>query len=301
MELNINSTSTGSNAAAPALSASDATDKPFIRIEPAGKGANLNLREFWAYRELLYFFTWRDLKVRYKQTALGGLWAIIQPLFTMIIFSVIFGKVGRMAEGLSVPYPIWSFAALVPWFFFASGMTSASISMTSNVNLVKKIYFPRLTMPIAPILSSGVDFLISFVVLLLMMVYFHSKPTVNVIWLPFFVLLAGVTALGVGLWMAAINVRYRDVKYVMPFITQVWLFVTPIAWQSQKLSEPWLTLQGINPMSGVVEGFRWALLGQKVPDSFGIMIAISSVAAVAILISGAFYFKRMEAHFADIA
>lgn len=271
-----------------------------VRLQPTAGWAQVNLRELWAYRELLFFLMWRDIKVRYKQTALGASWAIIQPFCMMVVFTVFFGRMGKMAEGLAVPYPIWSFSALVPWFFFAGGLIGASNSIVLNARLVKKIYFPRLTLPIATVLSNAVDMLIAFAVLLGMMVYYRIVPTVNIIWLPAFVLLAYVTSIGVGLWAAAINVKYRDVKHAMPFITQFWLFATPIAWQSRKLPEPWLTLYGLNPMAGVVEGFRWALLGETAAPAPGAMVAVSCLAALALLVSGAVYFCRMEKTFADI-
>jgi lipopolysaccharide transport system permease protein len=270
---------------------------PTLRIAPSKGWVSLKLGELWEYRELLYFLVWRDIKVRYKQTALGAAWAIIQPVFTMLVFSLFFGHLGKMPSD-GIPYPIFSFAALVPWTFFANGLGQSSNSLVGNANLITKIYFPRLIVPLASVFSGIVDFLLAFIVLLLMMFYYGLVPTLNVFWLPLFVLLALVTSLGVGLWFSALNVEYRDVRYVVPFITQFWLFATPIAYPSSLLSEPWRTLYALNPMVGVVEGFRWALLGtQTMP---GPIIAVSSTVALVILVTGAFYFRRMEKTFADI-
>lgn len=270
---------------------------PELLIEPSRGWVSLGLREVWAYRELLYFLTWRDIKVRYKQTALGASWAIIQPLFTMVIFSLFFGHLAKIPSD-GVPYPIFSFAALVPWTFFATGLSGASNSLVGSANLISKVYFPRLTIPISTVLSGVVDFAIAFAVLLGMMLYYGIVPTVNVIWLPLFLLLALVTSLGVGLWLSALNVQFRDVRYVVPFLTQAWMFATPIVYPSSMLSEPWRTIYGLNPMVGVVEGFRWALLGTKTAP--GAIIVASSLAAIAILVSGAYYFRRMEKTFADV-
>ena len=273
------------------------TVEPALRIEPSHGWVSLKLRELWEYRELLYFLTWRDIKVRYKQTALGAAWAIIQPFFTMVVFSLFFGKLARMPSD-GIPYPIFSYAALVPWTFFANGLTQSANSLVGSANLIKKVYFPRLVVPISSVLSGLVDFVLAFVVLLGMMIYFGVAPTWNVLWLPLLVLLAFVTALGVGLWLSALNVQFRDVRYTVPFLTQFWLFATPIAYPSSLLSEPWRTLYGINPMVGVVEGFRWALLDTNTAP--GPMIFVSAAAALGILISGLFYFRRMERTFADV-
>ncbi len=272
-------------------------DAPHIHVEPSKGWISLDLREVWSYRELLYFLIWRDIKVRYKQTILGAAWAILQPLFTMVVFSIFFGRLaGVPSDG--IPYPIFSFAALVPWTFFANGLNQAANSLVGNANLIKKVYFPRLIMPIASALAGIVDFGIAFIVLLGMMFFYGIIPSVNIIWLPVFLLLALITALGVGLWLSAMNVQFRDVRYIAPFLTQFWLYATPVAYPSSMLPEPWRTLYGINPMVGVVEGFRWALLGIK--TSPGPMILVSAVAALGILISGAYYFRRMEKTFADV-
>ncbi len=271
--------------------------KQIVRIEPLQGWIPLKLREFWNYRERLYFLIWRDVKVRYKQTVLGACWAIIQPLLTMVVFSIFFGRLGKIPSD-GVPYPLFSFAALVPWTFFANGLNQSASSLVSSSDLIKKVYFPRLTIPIATVLSGTVDFALSLAVLLVMILFYGLMPTSQVIWLPFFLLLALVTSMGVGLWLSALNVEYRDVRYVVPFLTQFWLFATPIAYPSSLLSEPWRTIYGLNPMTGVVEGFRWALLGTNTAPRP--IIAVSSLAAIAILISGAFYFRRMEKSFADI-
>jgi lipopolysaccharide transport system permease protein len=255
------------------------------------------LRELWEFRELLYFFAWRDVKVRYRQTVMGALWAIIQPLFTMVIFSLFFGRLAKIpAEG--VPYPVFSFAALVPWTFFANALTQASNSLVVSSDMIKKIYFPRLALPIATVLAGVVDFVLAFLVLLGIMLYYGLVPTINILWLPFFLLLALITSLGVSLWLSAMNVQFRDVRYTLPFLSQAWLFVTPIAYPSSLLSEPWRTLYGLNPMAGVVEGFRWALLGTD--SAPGPMTIVSSLVALLVLVSGAFYFRRMEQGFADV-
>lgn len=274
-----------------------ATPVPVVRIQPSRGWANLRLGDVWEYRELLYFLAWRDVKVRYKQTALGATWAILQPFLTMVVFSVFFGHLARMpSEG--VPYPIFSFTALVPWTFFANGLTMSSNSLVANANLISKVYFPRLVVPIAGVLSGIVDFVLAFIVLLGMMAYFHVTPTVNVVFLPLFLLLALVAALGVGIWLAALNVEFRDVRYVVPFLVQIWLFATPIAYASSLLHGPWRTLYGLNPMVGVVEGFRWALLGTRV--DVGPSVVLSAVVSLLLLFTGALYFRRMEKTFADV-
>jgi len=270
---------------------------PTLVIRPSRGWVSLKLGELWEYRELLYFLVWRDVKVRYKQTALGAAWAVIQPFFTMVVFAIFFGRLAKIPSD-GIPYPIFAYAALVPWTFFANGLTQSSNSLVGSANLITKVYFPRLTIPIATVLSGVVDFVIAFVVLLGMMGYYGLLPTLNVVWLPLFLLLALATSLGVGLWLSALNVEYRDVRYVVPFLTQFWLFATPIAYPSSLLHEPWRTIYGLNPMVGVVEGFRWALLGaETVP---GPIVAVSSLAALIILVGGAFYFRRMEKTFADV-
>jgi len=270
---------------------------PILHIQPSRGWVSLRLRELWEYRELLYFLTWRDIEIRYKQTALGAAWAIIQPLFTMLVFSLFFGKLAKVPSD-GIPYPIFCYAALVPWTFFANGLTQSSNSLVGSSNLLTKVYFPRLTIPLATVFSGVVDFLLAFGILLVMMIFYGVPITFKVLWFPVFLSLALVTSLGVGLWLSALNVQYRDVRYVVPFITQFWMLATPIAYPSSLLSEPWRTIYGLNPMAGVIEGFRWALLGSRI--SVGPLLAVSSVAAFLIMIGGAFYFRKMERTFADI-
>jgi len=270
---------------------------PLTVIEPRQGWIDLGLKELSESRELLFFLVWRDLKVRYKQTVLGAAWAVLQPLLTMVLFSLFFGRLAKMPSD-GIPYPLFSYAALVPWTLFATSLTNASNSLVGNANLLRKVYFPRLTIPVASVLACLVDFAIAFVVLLGMIAAYGRGPTGAVVWLPLLLLLALITSLGAGLWLAALNVQFRDVRYTVPFLTQLWLFATPIAYPSSLLTEPWRTVYSINPMVGVVEGFRWALLGtDTVP---GPMILVSSVAGIALLISGALYFRRMERTFADV-
>ena len=266
-------------------------------ILPSRGWVSLKLGELWAYRELLYFFIWRDVKVRYKQTALGVVWAVLQPFFTMVIFSLFFGRLAKMpSDGL--PYPLFSYAALIPWTFFANGLNQASNSLVVNSNLINKVYFPRLTIPIASVLGGLVDFVPAFLMLLGMMAYFEIYPTVHLIWIPAFLLLALVTSLAVSIGLAALNVHYRDVRHTVPFLVQCWLFATPIAYPSSLLPEAWRAVYAINPMVGVVEGFRWALLGADTTP--GPMILVSSLAALTLLFGAAFYFRRLERSFADV-
>ena len=269
-----------------------------LSSKPSKGWVSLDLQRLWQYRELLYFLTWRDVKVRYKQTVLGAAWAIIQPLMTMIVFTLFFGNLANIPSD-DIPYPIFSYAALVPWGFFASGLAKSSNSLVANSNLLKKIYFPRLIIPISNVLSGFVDFVLAFIVLLLMMPIFGTLPTINIIWLPFFLLLAAVSSLGVGLWLSAMNVQFRDVRYIVPFITQLWLFITPIAYPSSLIENEALRfIYGLNPMAGVVEGFRWALLGTDTAP--GVVIIASSLVAVLLFVSGMYYFRRLEKNFADV-
>ncbi|MEP7340244.1 MAG: ABC transporter permease, partial [Acidobacteriota bacterium] len=244
---------------------------------------------------LLYFLIWRDIKVRYKQTALGVVWAILQPFLTMLIFTFIRGLAKIPSDG--IPYPVFCFAALVPWTFFANGLTQSSNSLVGSSNLITKVYFPRLTIPLATVLSGAIDVLLAFGLLLVMMAYYGVAPSWQIVYLPLFLLLALITSLGVGLWLSALNVQYRDVRYVVPFLTQFWMLATPIAYPSSLIREPWRTVFGLNPMAGVVEGFRWALLGTAAP---GKLMIVSSFVAVVVLVGGAFYFRRMEKTFADV-
>jgi lipopolysaccharide transport system permease protein len=270
---------------------------PVVVVRPSSGWVPIRFKELWQYRELVYFLTWRDIKVRYKQTVLGMAWAIIQPLFTMIVFSIFFGRLAKIPSD-GIPYPLFSFAALVPWTFFANGLNSSANSLVASARLITKAYFPRLVMPIATIFAGLVDFALAFLVLIAMMLFYGVYPPIQILALPALLLLVCITALGTGLWLCALNVEFRDVRYVVPFITQFWLFATPVAYPSSLLREPWRTIYGLNPMAGVVEGFRWILLGTEAPP-LG-TITVSVVVAIAVLISGAFYFRRMEKTFVDV-
>jgi lipopolysaccharide transport system permease protein len=281
-----------------ASASSPGSTAPVIRIEAARAWPSLKLGELWAYREVIYFLVWRDIKVRYKQTVLGAGWAMIQPLFSMLLFSLFFGRLARVPSD-GIPYPLFSFCALVPWSYFSNGLTQASNSLVGNSTLIKKVYFPRLAIPIAKVLSALVDFGLAFVLLLGMTFFYYGlHPTFRILLVPLFLLLAMVTALGAAFWLSSLNVHIRDVEQTLPFLAQIWLFATPIAYPSSLLSQRWRTLFGINPMVGVVEGFRWALLGAKTAP--GPILAVSCLVAVAILVSGAFWFRRLEKTFADV-
>jgi len=270
-----------------------------IYIKPTKGLAALNLRDLWLYRELVFFMIWRDVKVRYKQTMLGAAWAIIQPVMTMLVFNFIFnGGITKVQTDSQIPYPVFSYTALLPWGLFVTALNQASRSLTSNHNMVTKIYFPRLVLPLASVLAGLVDFAIAFVILIGMMIYYQITPTLTALWaLPLLLLLAIITALGVALWLAAINVQYRDVNYALPFMTQFWLFITPVAYSSKLISEKWQLIYSLNPMAGVVNGFRWALLGTNTGP--GLEMAVSVVISILILIGGLFYFRNMEKTFAD--
>jgi lipopolysaccharide transport system permease protein len=269
-----------------------------IYIKPSTGLAALNLRDLWVYRELVFFMVWRDLKVRYKQTMLGAAWAIIQPVMTMLVFNFIFGRVAKVPTD-GIPYPIFSYTALLPWGLFVAALNQASRSLTSNQNMITKIYFPRLVLPLSSILAGLVDFAIAFIILIGLMVYYRVTPSWNAIWaLPLFLLLALITALGVALWLSAINVQYRDVNYALPFLTQFWLFITPVAYSSKIISANWQLVYSLNPMAGVVNGFRWALLNAgNGPDA---ALWVSAGISLLLLVSGLFYFRNMERTFADM-
>ena len=270
---------------------------PVIRVQPSSGWVSLDLRALWEYRELLWFLVWRDLKVRYKQTALGAAWAILQPFLAMVVFSVFFGRLANVPSD-GIPYPLFAYCALLPWQLFAHVLTQSADSLVADKQLITKVYFPRLVIPISPVFSGLIDVAIAFIVLLPMMFYYGVFPTIAIVALPLFLLLAMATALAVDLWLSALNVEYRDVRYTVPFLTQLWLFATPIAYPSSLVPEKWQVLYGLNPMAGVVEGFRWALLGtQSSPTP---TILASSLAALTILVTGAFYFRRMERTFADV-
>ena len=273
------------------------TQDEVIILRPSRGWGSLNLGDLWKYRELTYFLTWRDIKVRYKQTLLGAAWAILQPVLSMIVFTIFFGGLLNVSsEGQ--PYAVFSYAALLPWGVFPKALTDAGRSLVINRNMITKVYFPRLVVPISSVLGGVVDFLIAFVVLLGLMVYFEVTPTAAIWTLPFFLILALITALGVGLWLSALNVIYRDIGYVLPFLTQFWFYITPVVYSSSEVPENWRLVYALNPMVGVVEGFRWALLGKQAAP--GPMVAVSAVIAVVVLISGMFYFRRMERSFADM-
>jgi len=270
--------------------------KPFAVREPH-KGVSLNLKELWEYHELTYFLVWRDIKVRYKQTAFGVAWAILQPFLTMVVFTIFFGRLAKVpSDGL--PYPIFAFAALLPWQLFSNALTTSGNSLVANSDLITKVYFPRLIIPLSSTLAGLVDFCIAFFVLLGMMAYYGIVPTSAVVTLPLFVLLAIVTSLAISLWLSALNVRYRDVRFTIPFLTQFWLFLTPIAYPSSMVPEKWRLLYGLNPMAGVVEGFRWALLGKS--NETGPLIIVSVIIVIIMLIGGLIYFRSTEKTFADI-
>ena len=269
---------------------------PAIIIRPPRKYIPVDLHELWAYRGLIYSFTWRDVKLRYKQTGLGIAWAVLQPLLTMVIFTIFFGGLAKIpSEG--VPYPLFVLAALLPWTLFAEGITRSTASMVTNANIMTKVYFPRLIMPLSSIISPLVDFAVSLVILVVMMVYYGFVPTANIVFLPLFLLLALATSLGVGLWLSALNVRYRDFQYTVPFLIQIWMFASPVVYASSLVPERLRVWYGLNPMTGVIEGFRWALLGSGTPSA---MVLVSVGMVIVLLVSGMFYFKRMEQYYADI-
>ena len=268
-----------------------------IILKPTRGWAALNLGELWLYRELIYFMTWRDLKVRYKQTVLGAAWAILQPFLSMVVFSVFFGRWLGVPSG-DVPYPIFSYTALLPWGLFSKAIADAGRSLVTNRAMITKVYFPRLTIPLASVLAGIVDFSIAFVVLLGMMWYYHIQITSNIWTLPFFLLLTLITSLGVGLWLSAMNVFYRDIGYIIPFLTQIWFYLSPIVYATSTVPEKWQPIYALNPMVGVIDGFRWALLGQE--PAPGPLLIISSAMAVVMLVSGVIYFRRVERTFADM-
>lgn len=274
-----------------------ADQPPTLVIEGGNSRLGAQMCDLWHYRELLYFLAWRDFKVRYKQTVLGAAWAIIQPFFTMIVFSIFFGYLGKIPSD-GIPYPVFAYCALLPWSLFAYALSESSNSLVNNQSLITKVYFPRLIIPIAPMFVGLVDFGIACIVLIGMMRFYGIVPGPTILATPLFVILAVLTALAVGIWLSALNVQFRDVRYTIPFLTQLWLLATPVAYPSSLLPEPWRSLYGLNPMAGVVEGFRWALLGQS--GAPGFLIAVSSVAVVALLVGGLWYFSRMEQTFADI-
>ncbi len=279
------------------IAVSEAESRRVTHIQPRRRLRVLDFRSLWEYRELLYFFCWRDIKVRYKQTALGATWALLQPFLTMLIFSVIFGRFAKMpSEG--VPYPIFAYCGLLPWQLFAFALSETSNSLVGNSHLITKVYFPRVLVPIAGLLAGLVDFCIAFVLLVAMMVYYRIPVHSTVLVIPVLILFAIVTSLGVGLWLSALSVKYRDVRHILPFITQFWLYATPVAYPSSLIPHKWRFLMGLNPMSGVVEGFRWALLGSAQVDLR--LMAFSIVSVLILLAGGLIYFDRVENTFADL-
>jgi lipopolysaccharide transport system permease protein len=258
---------------------------------------HLKLGELWFFRELLYFFVWRDVKVRYRQTVLGVLWAVLQPLFNMVVFTIFFGRLAKLSSD-GVPYQVFSYVALVPWMFFSNGLAQSATCLVGSSNMLKKVYFPRLMLPVATVVAGLVDFAVAMVLLAVLMIYHHLPASPQVLWLPVFLLLAVMTSVGCGLWFSALNAKYRDIRYVVPFLVQLWLFATPVVYSSSLLHEPWRGLFGLNPMAGVVEGFRWALLGSKLPVTP--MALYSAAVATCLVLSGLIYFRRVERTLADV-
>jgi len=279
------------------LAADSGSKKPFAVIQ-AHKGLfQLDLGSIWHYRELLYFLVWRDVLTRYKQTAIGATWVILQPLINMILFTLIFSRLAKIPSD-GIPYPVFAFTALLPWTYFSQALAKTSGSVVGSSNLVTKIYFPRLLIPIAAAIAPVVDLIFSFLVLLVLMVWFNVVPTWGLLVLPFFLCLAIMTALAVGLWSSALNVKYRDVGSIIPFVAQIWMYASPVAYPVSMVPEKWRMLYSLNPMVGVIEGFRWALLGKGNPDFM--VMAVSTVAVAALLAGGVVYFKAMEQSFADV-
>jgi lipopolysaccharide transport system permease protein len=271
--------------------------QPLLRITPPRGWLDLDLGEVWSARELLYFFVWRDIKIRYKQTAIGVAWAVLQPLLTMLVFSLFFGQLAKMpSHGL--PYPVFYYSALLPWMYFSTSLQNATNTIVEQQRVITKVYFPRLVLPLAAVLSGLLDFAVSFVVFLAMMLYYRIAPGPAILMLPAFVLLAVLTALGVGLWLSALNAIYRDVRYVLPFLVQFWMFASPVAYPSSLVPERWRWLYGLNPMAGVIEGFRWALTGHGEPPN--LLLAASTAAVLLVLGGGLVYFRAMESTIADV-
>lgn len=269
-----------------------------VRIRPQHGWSALNLGEVWRYRELLGFMTWRDLIVRYKQTVLGVLWAVLNPVLTVIIFTFVFNRLGNLASD-GLPYPLFNFVGLIPWNLFAVGLGQASRSLVQNNHMLTKVYFPRMILPVSSIFAGLVDMLIAFVILAGLMIYYKFLPSANVWALPLYLLLTLVAGIGVSLWLSALNVLYRDINYISPFLSQVLLFLSPVVYSTNDIPEKFRLLYALNPMSGAIDGFRWATLGIE-KSGPSIYLLISCISAVVILISGMFFFKRMERIFADM-
>jgi lipopolysaccharide transport system permease protein len=270
---------------------------PVMRIAPPSRWWAIPFGELWAYRELLYFFVWRDIKIRYKQTAIGAAWAVLQPLLTMLVFSLFFGRLAHIpSDGL--PYPIFYYSALLPWMYFAAALQNATNTIVENQRLITKVYFPRLALPLSAVLSGLVDFGISFLMFVVLMVHYRIRPGAAVLWLPGFLLLAILTALGVGLWLSALNAIYRDVRYVLPFLVQFWMFASPVVYSASLVPVKWRWLYGLNPMAGVIEGFRWSLTGRGDPPGRLFLASVGTV--IVVLLSGIGYFQKMETTVADV-
>jgi len=285
------------NTIATTVPSPELSQPPVLRITPPGRWWVIPLGELWNYRELIYFFVWRDIKVRYKQTAIGAAWAVLQPLLTMLIFSLFFGRLAHIpSEGL--PYPIFYYSALLPWMYFAAALQNSTTAIVENQRLVTKVYFPRLALPLASVLSGLVDFGISFLMFVVLMIYYRIHWGWAILMVPVFLLLAVLLALGVGLWLSALNAIYRDVRYVVPFLIQFWLFASPVAYPSSLVPAKWRWFYGLNPMAGVIEGFRWSLAGRGTPP--GQLIGIAAIVVLAVLLSGVAYFQKMETTIADV-
>lgn len=274
---------------------------PITYLKPPKGLIALNLRDLWEYRELIYFLTWRDIKVRYKQTLLGFTWVVLQPVINMVVFTILFGELLKVPTG-GIPYPIFSFAALLPWTYFASSLTRSSTTLVGSANLISKVYFPRMVIPISGVISGFIDFAISFLILIIMMLVYKIIPTWNLLFLPFLLILAMLTALGFGLWLSALNVRFRDINHLVPFIIEIWKYATPVIYGSTLIPEKFRFLLGLNPLTGVVEGFRWAILGGKYVETFnpGPLFSISILITFVVLVSGIIFFRNTERTFADI-
>jgi lipopolysaccharide transport system permease protein len=274
-----------------------AANPPVLRITPPARWWVLPVAELWAYRELFYFFVWRDVKIRYKQTAIGAAWAVLQPLLAMAVFTLFFGRLAHMpSEGM--PYEVFSFCGLIPWLYFATALQNSTLSIVENQRLVTKVYFPRLALPLSSVVSPLVDLGISFLVLIGIMIYYHVQPALRVFWFPAFLLLAILTAMGVGLWLSALNAIYRDVRYVLPFLVQFWLFASPVVYSSSLVPAKWRWLFGLNPMAGVIEGFRWSLTGHG--ETPGPMVYVSALTVILVLLGGVAFFQRMDTTIADM-
>jgi lipopolysaccharide transport system permease protein len=268
-----------------------------IIIEPTRGWVPINFEELWEYRELIWFLARRDISSRYKQTILGAGWAIIQPLMTMIVFSIFFGKLAKVPSD-GIPYPIFSYCGMLPWQFFATATTNAANSLILNANMLTKVYFPRLAIPISSVLPAAVDFAIAFVILFGMILYYHITPTLQWLYLPAFFSIALITSLGAGIWLSSLSTEYRDVRHITPFLITTWMYVSPVVYPSSMVPEEWRLLYAVNPLVGTIEGFRWALLGKTSLDTS--MVALSAASAILILVTGAYYFRRMERKFADV-